>query len=137
MKQLVVHELNDRGVRIKLKENQTTLSECKVSLSNNIWNITEWFTDSKSQGQGFGKACLCYAIDQLFTHYGEPDEIRYNWNGVNEYVMDFLKRHFDPVSILPISEQKFNEQDSWEAHIYVLNKDKVFDYCNIEREQER
>ena len=133
--QLITQEFNDRGIRLKLKDGHTTISECKVSIGGDkIWSITEWFTNTNYQHQGLGNQLLREAFCQLYRRDGMPNEIRYNWNGVNQYVMDWLTKNFDPVSILPLSVQKYSEEDNWEAHIYVLNKNKLLDYYrNLEK----
>ena len=133
---LTIPQCNERGVRVRLKTNDyKTMSECKISVgAENIWSITEWFTDTKYQHQGYGNYLMKTALHLLFKQLGSPNEIRYNWNGVNQYVMDWLTRNFDAVSIMPIAELKYAHNDTWKAHIFILNKDEVFKYyhnCHV------
>ena len=65
----------------------------------------------------------------MLAEKGEPQYFEYVWNGQNQYVMDWLKEHFDPVCKLPLAVQKYSDADDWEAHIYKLNKQKVLDFC--------
>ena len=54
-----------------------------------------------------------------------PKEIRYNWDGKNQYVKDWLDSHFDPVEITDTGST---------AKIYKLDLDKVFDYFVLNKE---
>ena len=120
--------LDRGGVRIKLKEDNITVSECRVAVSNGIWSISEWFTARTYRHQGYGKQVLREAFNVLSDEYGSPTEIRYNWNGVNEYVLEWMNRHFSPQSIISDVERKYGAEQSWEAHIFILDKEKVFNY---------
>ena len=124
----LIKYMDDLGIRVFLKEDRTTISECKISTSNGIWSVTEWFTNHNYMHQGYGDKVIRTAFQTLYDTYGYPEEVRYNWNGANEYVFDWLQRHFSPTSLLPIAEQKYMEGDCWEAHIYRLDKTKVFNY---------
>lgn len=122
---------NARGIRVKLKDGQDTISECKISILDNVWSISEWYTYNTYKHKGYGNVVMKEALSRLYKDCGEPDEIRYIWNGVNAYVMDWLTKHFDPVSSLPLEVQKTSETDVWEAHIYILNKEKVLEYFEV------
>ena len=80
---------------------------------------------------GYGYKTMKHIVSNLCTKYGRPDKIRYIWNGANEYVMEWMKRHFTPVSLLPLAVQKYSEKDDWEAHIYILDRNKFLEYFGI------
>lgn len=40
-----VNDLTQRGVTIKLYNEEELISTCTISVSNSIWSITEWFTN--------------------------------------------------------------------------------------------
>lgn len=123
-----VNDLNQRGITVKLYNEEELLSTCTISVSNGIWSITEWFTSSNHKQKGYGNQVMTEAFRLLYESYGRPNEIRYNWNGVNAYVFEWLQKHFSPTSLLPIAEQKYMQDDCWEAHIYILDRDKVLNY---------
>lgn len=110
-----------------LTVNDEKVCTCKITLSDKQWSIVSWYTDKAHMHKGYGFKTMKAAVGFLLA-YDEPDKIRYIWNGANEYVMDWMKRHFTPVSMLPLAVQKYSEADSWEAHIYVLDKNKFLQY---------
>ena len=116
-----------------LVENEEPLCECRVAFERDVWSISSWYTNKQYLHKGLGFKTLQHNLQELLSKKGEPEEIRYIWNGANEYVMDWLKQHFTPVSMLPVSMQKENDIDSWDAHVYVLDKDKVFEYFRLDR----
>lgn len=121
------HVINDRGIRVKLMDEEIVVCECKISLFNNTWSISEWFTNSEYKNQGYGTKTMKYAVQMLVDQYGKPKSVRYNWNCVNEYVFEWLSRHFDPKPLIPEYE-RFTGEDTWDAHIYILDKDKFVNY---------
>ena len=112
--------------------NNQRMSYCKINRdNNNAWTISEWFTDKNHLHQGYGKQVLTSLLHEMYENFGRPSEVKYIWNGANEYVMDWLKR-FDPVCMLPITAMKYSEIDKWEAHVYTLNTDKILRYMEQE-----
>ena len=85
--------------------------------------------------QGIGRATLKGVLTEMYHDFGMPKHIEYIWNGAHEYVMDWLKAHFEPVSKLPLAVRKYSDADDWEAHIYRLNVGAVFNYFFGERSQ--
>ena len=122
-----IKEIDDRGIRVQLKEDNTQICECRISLSNNIWSITEWFTSNEYKNKGYGTQTMKYAVQQLYDAYGMPEGIRYNWNRVNEYVLEWIIRHFDAKPLIPEYE-RFTGEDTWDSHIYILDKNKFINY---------
>ena len=122
-----IKEIDDRGIRVQLKEDNIQICECRISLSNNIWSITEWFTSNEYKNKGYGTQTMKYTVQQLYDAYGMPEGIRYNWNCVNEYVLEWIIRHFDAKPLIPEYE-RFTGEDTWDSHIYILNKNKFINY---------
>lgn len=121
----------NNGVRIILKDrNNTKISECRVASNNGIWSITEWFTEGTFRNQGYGTRVLKEALLSLLEEYGVPDEIRYNWNGVNEYVYLWLEKKFNAQPFVP--EFQRYEEDEKSYHIYILDKQKVLSFVQEE-----
>lgn len=101
---------------------------CSVSMHDDTWRITSWYTEPQYAHQGYGTMTLSYCIKQMLAERSIPKQIEYVWNGQNQYVMDWLKEHFDPVCKLPLAVQKYSDADDWDAHIYRLNIDKVLGF---------
>ena len=101
----------------------------RLTVSKNIDTseicITGWYVDAMYQHKGIGKALL----KKLFTSICVENikQINYIWNGAHEYVGNWLKK-FNAVSHCPISVLKTLEADTWESHIYTLDKEKFLDY---------
>ena len=127
---MIYKDIDDRGIKVLLKEDNIVISECKISLSHGIWSITEWFTTKFYMNQGYGKQTMKEAVNSLYEAFGMPEQIRYNWNGVNEYVYLWLKKHFNAVPLHPPIID--SECDSWEDHIYILDKIKLINYFKTE-----
>jgi hypothetical protein len=66
----------------------------------------------------------------LLEEYGVPDEVRYNWNGVNEYVYLWLEKKFNAQPFVP--EFQRYEEDEKSYHIYILDKQKVLSFVQEE-----
>ena len=117
----------------KLYDGLNIVCECKVcyNVDSDIWTISSWHTSTSYSHKGYGKEVLKHALKFMYDTFMIPDSIEYIWNGVNQYVMDWLERNFEPVCKLPLEAQKYNEIDDWDAHIYRLNRDKVLEYFNI------
>ena len=117
----------------KLHDELKKVCECKVCVnkSHDAWSISAWYTSTSYMHKGYGKETLKHILEDMYEELGIPSKIEYIWNGSNQYVMDWLERNFDPVCKLPLAVLKNQEADDWDAHIYVLNRDKVIKYFNI------
>ena len=125
-----------RHIETWLKDGDAKVCKCKVTFGNNMWSISEWYTNSAYQHQGLGVKTLRHTLKKLYEMFGAPGEIRYIWNGDHEYVFNWLQNNFSPVSLLPISVQKYSDADDWSAHIYILDKAKVFKFFRLEEDEE-
>ena len=114
--------INDKGI---------VQGKCSITVTNNVWTISEWFIDKTLQGKGIGRALLRSTLEYLYNVLGEPLKIEYIWNGQNEYVLEWLTRNFEPISKCPLSVQKTQTEDDWESHVYVLDKNKVLKYFRL------
>ena len=63
--------------------------------------------------------------------YGLPKEVDYVWNGSNDYVIEWLNKHFGAISKCPIAVQKNSFDDDWDSHVYVLNRVKFLNYFQL------
>ncbi len=128
-------ELNTKiGIYIsKLYIDGNNACECKICINpeKTIWSISSWHTNNRYMHQGYGSQTLKHTLQRMYDDLHEPEQIRYIWNGANQYVMDWLEQNFTPVSLLPIATQKKDDIDDWDAHIYILDKQKVLTYFNI------
>jgi len=91
--------------------------------------ISSWYVDSQYQNRGYGKEMLKKVFNSIDKD--TIKEIKYIWNGSNEYVGWWLTR-MGAVNECPISFLKNSEKDSWECHLYTLNKDTFLDYLEEE-----
>jgi hypothetical protein len=109
------------------------LCECRINVDENgkHWTISSWYVTKGNNHRGFGKATLTACLKAIYKEYGLPSHIDYIWNGANQYVMDWLTNHFDPICKLPLAVQKCDDIDDWTAHMYTINKDKLFEYLHI------
>lgn len=111
------------------------VSYCTISCSREngltVFTISSWHTAENSRRKGYGRESLGMAFRTLMTHLGLPDEIRYNWNGKNQYVYGWLESRFSPVCLLPIEEQKYMAEDDWCSHVYRLDKSAVLEYIGV------
>lgn len=110
-----------------------SICSCKVNFNaeEKIWTIASWFTNEDMQGQGIGKETLANVLLLLYQKNGTPEEIKYIWNGMNSYVLEWMERHFDAKCSCPIAVQKKMPDDDWESHIYNLNVKKTLEYFGI------
>lgn len=111
--------------------NKVCESKISVNDNHNIWTISSWYAAHGSGHKGYGTLTLQSALQTIYDKFAEPVQIEYIWNGANQYVIDWLNRHFGAISKCPIAVQKYAADDDWESHIYILNKDKVLEYFNI------
>ena len=71
------------------------------------------------------KQVLKEAVRVLYDADGMPDQIRYNWDGDNSYVFDWLSRNFSAECI----DEFKRKDDTFTSHIYKLDRDKFLRYC--------
>ena len=116
---------------VTLRMDNTKICTCKVTMENRTMSIVSWYTEKQYMHQGYGIKVLKHAVTMLYQEHGKPEKIKYIWNGANSYVMDWMNRHFAPVSMLPLAVQKYSDADDWEAHIYNLDVDKFLQYFDI------
>lgn len=90
--------------------------------------ISAWYVDVGYQHVGYGKEMLKKVFNSINKY--TVNRIKYIWNGVNEYVGYWLEK-FDATNDCPISFLKNSEKDSWECHLYTLNKDKFLKYLEV------
>lgn len=125
---------------IKLKvyifDGDNKIGHSLLSADNNTWTITGWYVNEKYQNQGLGKQLLLKSFLYLNNLLGTPSKIEYIWNGANEYIMDWLTHNFSPVSMCPINVQKYQADDDWSSHIYILDTNKVLSYFGIKDKTE-
>ena len=127
-------EKNTYQVKLYSVETNDKICECKISVNpeSRSWTISSWFTVEKYQHLGFGTKTLENCLDLICQNEIELETVEYIWNGANEYVLDWLNENFGAVSRCPIAVQKYSSDDDWNAHIYVLNKQKFVNYFNLE-----
>ena len=104
---------------------------CELTINNDLmgkWTITAWYTKKGYGNKGYGTRLMRCAIKQMYEWYGMPTKIEYVWNGANQYVYDWLDRHFNPVCKLPLAVLKTQNEDEWDAHVYILDKEKFMEY---------
>ena len=130
------YNLTDRAIHCIATtpaEPDKELCRCTVDYDKNGWAISAWYTNKDYLGQGIGSKVLKHTLRKLYKHTGRPEHIQYIWNGTNEYVGDWIKHHFDAVSLCPMAIQKTQSDDDWSSHVYELNPDKVFRYFSLDR----
>lgn len=120
------------------KHNDNVIGHCSISVDKcNNWMISEWFVDDGFQQQGIGRELFKRSCERLVENFGVPNRIEYIWNGTNQYVFDWLQENFAPVSMCPISVQKYSSGDDWLSHVYSLDKNAFLEYFDIaEKEQD-
>lgn len=114
--------------RAYLKEDGKCVGRCGISVTNNVWVISEWFVDHNYMHRGYGKRVLRDLAHNIYYRYGRPRKIKYIWNGANEYVYDWMVRNFNAKCTCPMWELKTLEEDLWLAHEYELDIDKFVEY---------
>lgn len=117
-----------------LTDDDDIVCKCRVAASPEVLNIDCWYTDKKYQGQGYGGKALHKLLHYIVNEIGVPAKVQYTWNGANEYVYDWMCKHFDARCTCPLAVQKECADDDWESHIYVLDRDKFIDYFHLRRE---
>ena len=108
---------------------------CSLVINNDLggkWTITSWYTKEGYMNKGYGTQLMRHAVKMMYEWYGKPYQIEYVWNGANQYVYDWLER-FDPVCKCPLAVLKMQNDDEWDAHIYLLDVDKFLDYFGVKK----
>lgn len=123
----IVNAFNPYGQRI---------CECRTSYSNDTFTISSWFVEKNNQHKGYGRRTLNATLKAMLDKYGIPTSIKYIWNHQNDYVFNWLVKNFDAKCTCPIAILKNETSDIPEAHIYELNKDKVFTYFDLMGEKD-
>lgn len=106
------------------------IGRCQINVYKEIglFEISKWYIhDTGMHGKGLGRRLLKETLEEAIELYGEPNVVIYVWNQVNDYVYNFLDRHFFPYSLA----DRFNMhdmKDTKEAHKYVLNTKLFLDY---------
>lgn len=104
---------------------------CYTNDKGKEWVITKWFVNPGHQHKRYGFEILQKALSELTTRYGSPRKITYIWNGVNNYVLEWLQKRFDAECLCPLVILKTQAEDNWESHVYQLNKEKVLTYFEL------
>lgn len=127
-------------IRIKTDTNSVTCETiienniacyCRVNFADDTWTISSWYTSKNYKHQGIGKKTLQTVLAKVYSMTSKPDKIEYIWNGANQYVYDWMIHHFDPINKCPIAVQKYESEDDWDSHVYILNVEKVLQYFEI------
>ena len=103
---------------------------CKISVDDDIWTISVWWVDEKYRNRGYGKKMLTSLIKQILRENACPNQIRYIWNGQNEYVHDWLNK-FNAKCVANINIVKNAPDDDWESRIYILDTEMFLKYCDV------
>lgn len=117
------------------------ISKCTLSINVNesdwevTWEVSYWKTCDGYKHLGYGRASMGNALQKAVEIYGVPEHIHYIWNGANGYVLEWMEKHFDAKCSCPLAVQKTQAEDDRESHIYILNREKVFEYFSIKTEQ--
>ena len=105
---------------------------CKISVTKDKWTISSWYTKRAYKNRGIGKQTLGHLLRHLHQLHGTPNHIEYIWDGRNEYVYEWMTKHFDAKCQCPIAVQKmFEAEDDWQSHMYQLDVAKVFEYFEV------
>ncbi|MBQ6627890.1 MAG: hypothetical protein IJH65_03570 [Methanobrevibacter sp.] len=113
----------------RLTSGVDTVCICKVNVyvPDNAWSISGWYTADGYKNKGYGKIAMSDTLKEIYKEHGKPDRIEYVWNGLNDYVYNWMTKHFG-------ARQKtasVGPEDDWDSHIYYLNVDKVLDYFEV------
>lgn len=123
--------MSDDSVTCQLMDKDTCISSCRINITGKTWTVSSWYTAKDRKHNGYGKHVLQTAMQNAYARTGHPDKVEYIWNGANQYVYDWMSKHFEPVSKCPLAVQKYASGDDWESHIYILNVEKVLNYFEI------
>ena len=111
-----------------LEQKQITESLISVNTKQKVMTISSWHTEEKYQHHGYGTENLKEIVKNAVYCFGNPEKVKYIWNGANEYVLEWLKDNFDARCLEDINVIKNSVEDSWNNHIYILDTKKFLDY---------
>lgn len=128
----VIKQLPSDYYKCLLYDDEIEVCKCMIGVEDhNKWQITGWYTRDEYKNKGYGKQTMKCLLDYLYKLKGMPEEIDYIWNGTNKYVYDFIKEKFDARCSCPIVVQKYQADDDWDSHIYILDTQKVFSFFHV------
>ena len=102
-----------------------TESQVNVDTKKSCFSISYWHTKQGYQKHGYGVETLKKNLENLVSVFGIPENFEYIWNGANQYVLDWLINNFDAKPVESLAIAKYEAGESWEGHVYVLNREKV------------
>ncbi len=107
--------------------------ECKIDINKKTgtWAISSWYTTEGYKHRGYGTLTLQECLSKIHALFGTPEKVEYIGNAANKYVLEWLNEHFGAVSKCPIAVQKYNSEDDWDSHIYILNRQKFIENFHI------
>lgn len=118
---------------VMLPENQV-IAVCTGNASDNALSITGWYTQEGFQHRGFGTAVMKNMIERFLREFCSDRDtavISYTWNGQNGYVLQWLES-VGAVRTEDIAAQKYNQEDTWENHIYEIPLKKLTQKLKID-----
>lgn len=136
--------LNNGAVRCVMKSGFYSKGSVRATIQLNrnkggfTWEINSWFNeltdelDRPGKGKGWGRACLTALAKELIGQYAEPYEISYVWNGQNDYVGHLVTDKWGGICVTPIAVLKNESADSWDNHVYRLNKKKFMQWLGLD-----
>lgn len=107
---------------------------CKISINKDMdtWTISSWYTKDGYKHRGIGKNTLMFVLEKMYKQFGRPKNIEYIWNGVHEYVIEWLENNFNAKCKCDLAVMKYQCGDSWDSHIYKLDTEKFIKYFKLE-----
>lgn len=129
------YDISRNRIRCDILENDIVISVCILSVDpgTGTWNVTFWNTRDGYKHKGYGKESMRQALYKAVEIYGFPEIMQYTWNGDNQYVLEWMEKHFDARCICPLVVQKTQPDDDRESHIYVLDRKKVSAYFSFDK----
>lgn len=118
---------------IMLPENME-ISVCTGNASDNRLSITGWYTQEGFQHRGFGTAVMKSMLERFLREFCSDKSaarISYTWNGQNTYVLTWLGS-VGATKTEDIASQKYNQEDTWENHIYEIPLEKLAEKLKID-----
>lgn len=100
------------------------------------WEIGSWYNklngpeNASGRNKGWGKECLSVLARELRKHYGEPVAVSYVWNGQNDFVGRLVTEKWHGVCKTPAAVLKNECADSWDSHIYELDRDAFLQWLS-------
>lgn len=132
---MMIYKVQPDNCRVTgyMQEDGKEACTCIVSIDKTTctWDITGWYTKEGFRNRGIGTAAMSNTLREVRRVFGEPSKIQYTWNGENEYVLEWMERHFKAVCNCPLAVQKTASDDDWDSHIYDLDRDLFLSYFGI------